>query len=101
MRSGYCCPVTVASQAYPGNALMCPSFPPSQAALVTATTGDKGLWVVWCSSDEVSLTVKVKGGKSSLTGLNNIRIVTVRWRASILSLGYLYSWVKTRCAKNG
>ena len=28
-----------------------------------------------------------KGGKSSLTGLNNVRIIMVRWRASILSLG--------------
>ena len=56
-----------------------------QAALVTAAAGDKGLRVVWCSSDEVRL--RQKGGKSSLTGLNNVRIIMVRWRASILSLG--------------
>ena len=31
--------------------------------------------------------VKAKGGKSSLTGLNNVRIIMVRWRASVLSLG--------------
>ena len=43
----------VVSQAYSGNAEMCPGIPPSQAALVTAAAGDKGLWVVWCISDEV------------------------------------------------
>ena len=37
----------------------------------------------------------------SLTGLNNVSVMTVRWRASVLSLGYLYSWVKTKCANNG
>ena len=31
--------------------------------------------------------VKAKRGKSSLTGLNNVRSIIVRWRASILSLG--------------
>ena len=31
--------------------------------------------------------IKVKGGKSSLTGLNNVTIIMVRWKASILSLG--------------
>ena len=28
-----------------------------------------------------------KGGKSSLTGLNNVMVIMVRWRTSILSLG--------------
>ena len=46
-------PIAVVSQAYPGNAEMCPGFPPPQAAFVTAAAGDKGLWVVWCSSGEV------------------------------------------------
>ena len=55
MRFGCCLPIAVVSQAYPGNAKMCPGFPPPQAALVTAAAGDKGLWVVWCSSDEVRL----------------------------------------------
>ena len=55
MRSGCCRPVAVVSQAYPGNAEMCPGFPSRQAALVTAAAGDKGIWVVWCSSDELRL----------------------------------------------
>ena len=72
------------SHAYPGNAEMCPGFPPPQAALVTAAAGDKGLWVVWCISDEVRLRQKV--GKSLMAQLNNVRIIMVRWQASILSL---------------
>ena len=55
MRFGCRLPIAVVSQAYPGNAEMCPGFPPPQAALVTAASGDKGLWVVWCSSEEVRL----------------------------------------------
>ena len=35
------------------DAEMCPGFPPSQAALVTVASGEKGLWVVWCNSGEV------------------------------------------------
>ena len=65
-------PITVVTQAYPGNVEMCPDFPPAQAALLTAAAGDKGIWVVWCSSDEVRL--RQTGGKSSLKGLNNVRI---------------------------
>ena len=51
MRFGCRLPIAVVSQAYPGNAEMCLGFPPPKAALVTAAAGDKGLWVVWCSSD--------------------------------------------------
>ena len=58
MRSGCCRPVAVVSQAYPGNAEMCPGFPPPQAALVTAAAGDNELWVVRCSSDEIRLRQK-------------------------------------------
>ena len=60
MRSGCGRPVAVVSQAYPGNAEMCPGFPPPQAALVTAAVRDKGLCVVWCSSGEVRL--RQRGG---------------------------------------
>ena len=55
MRFGCRLPIAVVSLACPGNAEMCPGFPPPQVALVTAAAGDKGLWVVWCSSDEVRL----------------------------------------------
>ena len=55
MQFGCRLPIAVVSQAYPGNAEMYPGFPPPQAALVTAAGGDKGLWVVWCNSDEVRL----------------------------------------------
>ena len=34
------------------DAEICPSFPPPKAALVTVASGEKGLWVVWCNSDE-------------------------------------------------
>ena len=51
--------VVVVSQGISGsNIEMCPGFPPSQTTLVTAASGDKGLWVVWCSSDEVRLRIK-------------------------------------------
>ena len=81
MRSGCCRPVVVVSQAYPGNAEVCPGFPPPQVALVTAAAGDKGLWVVWCSSDGVRLRQR-EGNPHP----NNVRVITVRWRASLLSL---------------
>ena len=57
------------------NAEMCPASPPPQTALVTAASGEKGLWIVWCNS----LWLK-------LTGLNNATVMVVRWQASILSL---------------
>ena len=34
------------------DAEICPGFPPPKAALVTVASGEKGLWVVWCNSDE-------------------------------------------------
>ena len=34
------------------DAEICPGFPPPKAALVTVTSWEKGLWVVWCNSDE-------------------------------------------------
>ena len=43
MRFGCPLPIAVLSQAYPGNAEMCPGFPPPDAALVTAAAGDKAL----------------------------------------------------------
>ena len=49
-------------------------------ALVTAASGKKGLWVVWC------IRLRFSWGKSSSTGSNNKRLMVVRWRASILSL---------------
>ena len=55
VRFGCRLPIAMVSQAYPWNAELCLGFPPSKAALVTAAARDKGLWVVWCSSDEVRL----------------------------------------------
>ena len=40
------------------NTEMCPGFPPTQTALVTAASGENGLQVVWCSSDDVRLRLK-------------------------------------------
>ena len=42
MWSGCCLPVAVVLQAYPGNAEICPGFPPPQAALriIVSNEGD-------------------------------------------------------------
>ena len=57
----------------------------TSTALVTAASGEKGGWVVWCSSIN---KVKVQGRESSLTRLNNklglwlvagINLVTGEW----------------------
>ena len=44
-----CCGFTDISR----DAEMCSGFPPPQAALVTVSSGEKGLWVVWCNSGEI------------------------------------------------
>ena len=63
----------VVSQGISGsNAETCPGFPPPQTALVTAAYGEKGLWVVWCSSDKVRL--RLKGEKSSVIRLNKVMV---------------------------
>ena len=42
------------------DAEICPGFPPPKAALVTVAFGEKGLWVVWCNSGEVMLSLRGK-----------------------------------------
>ena len=58
----------VVSQAYSRDAEICPGFPPPQAALVTVTSGEKGLWVVY---GEVRLRVI---GREILIGM-----ITDQW----------------------
>ena len=57
------------------DAEICPRFPPPKAALVTVASGEKGLWVVWCNSDED----RVKGqGRKNLNDGNTT--ITLRLR---------------------
>ena len=49
----------------------CPGFPPPKAALATVASGEKGLWVVWCNSDEDRF--KGQGGKTSIMGIQQLR----------------------------
>ena len=86
------------------DAEICPGFPPPQTAVVTVTSGEKKLWVVWCNSGEVRF--KERGREICIDMIQIcVRIIDVWWWALILSLwggdSYPYSWVKTRCANNG
>ena len=47
------------------DAEICPGFPPTQTALVTVASGQKGLWEVWCNSGEVMLRLR---GREILIG---------------------------------
>ena len=68
------------------DAEMCSGFPPPQAAVVTVASGKKGLWVVWCNSDEVR--VKEQGREIRNDRIQKCdRIIDVWWWALILSLG--------------
>ena len=64
---------------------MCPGFPPPQAALVTVTSGEMGLWVVWCNSGEVRF--KERGKEICIDRIQIcVRIIDVWLWALILSL---------------
>ena len=83
---------------------MCSGFPPPKVALVTVTSGEKGLWVVWCNSGEVR--VKEQGREIHIDRIQIcVRIINVWWLALILSqwrvVGCPYMWVNTRCANDG
>ena len=62
----------VVSQAYSGMPRYVLAFPLPQAALVTAASGEKGLWVVWCNSGEVMLRLR---GRDILIGMITVRVM--------------------------
>ena len=60
------------------DAEICPGFPPPKAAIVTVASGEKGLCVVWCNSDED----RVKGqGRGNLNDGNTT--ITLRLRLMV------------------
>ena len=66
-------------------AVMCPGFPPPQAARVTVVSGEKGLWVVWYNSNMVRLRNKgreIRIGRIQIC----VRVINLWWWALILSL---------------